>query len=342
MPKVALYNKYRPQTFEDVCEQEAIITILKNQIETHTTSNVYLFVGPAGTGKTTVSRILAKAVNNYTGSPIEMDAASNNGVDNIRDIIVRASQQALDSEYKVFILDEVHALSGAAWSAMLKLIEEPPRKTIFILCTTEVQKIPQTILSRVQRFDFRRLSFNKIVERLQYILQCEGITAYEKSAVDYIAKLSEGGMRSAISYLDTCLSLDKNLTLNSVLMALGSVDYNVLFRLTNNLIDRKEQDIIDIIDSIHNNGMDLKLFVKDYKWFILDIVKYTLFQDFSHIKIPKTYEANLVDMLNSFPESSKFFRGLLEGLNQLSADLVYETDARAMVEMKLLMLSWSL
>ena len=225
---------------------------------------------------------------------------------------------------------------------MLKLIEEPPRKTIFILCTTEVQKIPQTILSRVQRFDFRRLSFNKIVERLQYILQCEGITAYEKSAVDYIAKLSEGGMRSAISYLDTCLSLDKNLTLNSVLMALGSVDYSVLFRLTNNLIDRKEQDIIDIIDSIHNNGMDLKLFVKDYKWFILDIVKYTLFQDFNHIKIPKTYEANLVDMLNSFPESSKFFRGLLEGLNQLSADLVYETDARAMVEMKLLMLSWSL
>lgn len=342
MPKVALYNKYRPQTFGDVCEQSSIITILQNQIDTHTTSNVYLFVGPAGTGKTTTSRILAKAVNNHTGSPIEMDAASNNGVDNIRDIIVRASQQALDSEYKVFILDEVHALSSAAWSAMLKLIEEPPRKTIFILCTTEVQKIPQTILSRVQRFDFKRLSFNKIVERLQYILQCEGITTYEKSAVEYIAKLSEGGMRSAISYLDTCLSLDTNLTLTSVLEALGSVDYNILFKLTNSLIDRKEQDIIDIVDTIHNDGTDLKLFVKDYKWFVLDIVKYTLFNDFNHIKIPKIYESHIVDMLNSFDGSQKFFRGLLEGLNQLSADIVYESDVKALIEMKLLMLSWEL
>lgn len=342
MPKIALYNKYRPQVFSDVCEQDAIIKILENQIQTKTTKNVYLFTGSAGTGKTTTARILAKAINNYTGSPIEIDAASNNGVDAVRDIIQRASQQALDSEYKVFILDECHLITGAGWGALLKLLEEPPRKTIFIFCTTDPQKIPSTILSRVQRFDFKRLSFDKIVERLKYILLKEDIVNYEISAVEYIAKLSEGGMRSAISYLDTCLSLNENLTLENVLKTIGSVNYSTLFKLTNAIIDRNQQDIIDTIESLHNNGSDLKLFVKDYMWFVLDIVKYTLFNDFVHIKIPRIHENELVDMLNSFSDSDKFFKALLDGINELCVDIKYETNAKSLIEMKLLMLSWSI
>jgi len=342
MPKIALYNLYRPKVFEDVCEQEAIITILKNQLETKTTKNVYLFTGPAGCGKTTTARILAKAVNGYVGSPIEIDAASNNGVDSVRDIIQRASQQALDSEYKVFILDECHLITGAGWGAFLKLLEEPPRKTIFIFCTTDPQKIPTTILSRVQRFDFKRLSFNKIVERLTYILTQEGISSYEKEAVEYIAKLSEGGMRTAISYMDTCLSLNENLTLSNVLKTIGSVDYETLFELTDAIIDKKDQHIIDIIEKLHNNGSDLKLFVKDFMWFLLDVVKYTLFNDFVHIKIPRTHETKLINTLNSFKGSDKFFRDLLDGINQLCVDIKYESNAKSLIEMKLLMLSWSI
>ena len=169
-----LATKYRPQSFSDVVEQDNIRLILQNQLDTGTFKSSYLFCGGAGTGKTTCARIFAKEINKGLGNPIEMDAASNSGVDDVRNIIQQAQTKSLDSEYKIFIIDECHSISNTGWQAFLKLIEEAPAKSIFIFCTTNPEKIPKTILSRVQRFDFQRISQAGIVDRLEYILQQEG------------------------------------------------------------------------------------------------------------------------------------------------------------------------
>ena len=170
----ALATKYRPRTFDDVTEQGAVKIILEQQLQSGEVKNAYLFCGGAGTGKTTCARIFANEINKGKGNPLELDAASNNSVDDIRNIIQQAKVQSMDSEYRIFILDEVHALSNNAWQAMLKLLEEPPKKSIFIMCTTDPQKIPKTILSRVQRFDFKRISQQGIIDRLKYVLNQEG------------------------------------------------------------------------------------------------------------------------------------------------------------------------
>ena len=169
----ALAIKYRPATWDDVTEQNSTKIILQQQLESGEVKNAYLFCGPAGCGKTTCARIFAHDINNGQGNPIELDAASNNGVDDVREIIQQAKTKSLDSEYKIFIIDECHALSNSAWQAMLKIIEEPPAKSIFIFCTTNPERIPKTILSRVQRYDFNRISTEGIVNRLKYILEQE-------------------------------------------------------------------------------------------------------------------------------------------------------------------------
>lgn len=170
----SLAVKWRPKDWEDLTEQEYIKIILQNQITTQTIKNAYLFCGPAGCGKTTSARIFANKINDNKGLPIEIDAASNNGVEQVRTIIEDAKFKPLDSNYKIYIMDECHMLSTGAWNAMLKLLEEPPKTTIFILCTTDPQKIPATILSRVQRFDFCKISQQGIIDRLEYILNQEG------------------------------------------------------------------------------------------------------------------------------------------------------------------------
>ena len=209
----ALATKYRPRTFKDVVCQDNIKKVLTNQLETGEVKQAYLFAGSAGTGKTTSARIFANEVNGGKGKPIEIDGASNNGVDNIRNIIDDCRMKSLDSKYKVYIIDEVHMLSIGAFNALLKVLEEPPKGVIFILCTTDPHKIPATILSRVQRFQFKRIPQNEVVKRLQYVLQQEGKITYDMEALQYIAKLADGGMRDALMKLDTVLGYTSKITM---------------------------------------------------------------------------------------------------------------------------------
>ena len=336
MSNQSLATKYRPQTFSEVCSQESIIKILENQLETNTFKQAYIFTGPAGCGKTTCARILANEINQGKGNPIELDAASNNSVDDIRTISDQAKKQSLDSPYKIFILDEVHMLSGGAWAAMLKLIEEPPAKTVFILATTDIQKVPKTILSRCQRFDFHKIPLDIIIDRLDKIMAAERKENllqskdydyhYRMDALEYIAKISEGGMRDAITLLDKCLSYSMDLTVENVVKALGTVNYEDMFALTDALQSNKPSQMIEIIESLYADGKDLKQFIKQYLSFVLDICKYSVVPTFKHIQIPRTYEKQLNDY-KAIP-----FVDLLNLIVQLNSEIKWESNPKALIE----------
>ena len=291
--------KYRPQTWNDVCEQSSTKLILQQQLESGEVKNAYLFCGPAGCGKTTCARIFAHDINKGEGNPIELDAASNNGVDDVSNIIQQAQTQSLNSEYKIFIIDECHALSNSAWQAMLKIIEEPPAKSIFIFATTDPQKIPKTILSRVQRYDFQRISQKGIVDRLEAILMGEygvghvGLT----DSLEYIAKIADGGMRDAITLMDKCLAYSTDLSMENVVKALGTTDYDTMFKLTDYLIDNKVKLALALIEDIYNSGKDLKTFVRQYVQFLLDLSKWGIGCDWKYLTLPKLtdYEQWLKD-----------------------------------------------
>lgn len=339
MSALTLAVKYRPKTFEDVVEQESTILILKKQLETGTFKQAYLLTGPAGCGKTTCGRILGYEINKGKGNLIEIDAASNNSVENIRQINQDSLTRAFDGEYKVYIIDECHALSNSAWQAMLKLIEEPPAKTIFIFCTTDPQKIPATILSRVQRFDFSKISYNKIVERLDYILSKESNSEdikWEEDALKYIAKLADGGMRDAISMLDKCLSFSNHLDLSVVVKALGTVDYSIMFKLTNSIIDRDEIQVIEIINSVYDSGNDLKQFMKQYALFLLDLVKFIKTKSFDYIKIPAIYKEDINSTVQGVEVS--FFYQFMRKVILLNDSIKWEHNSKAAIETELLLL----
>lgn len=341
----ALALKYRPKYFEDVCSQDSIITILKHQISTKTFKQAYIFTGPAGCGKTTCARILANEINNGMGSPIELDAASNNSVDNIREISNHAKTKSLDSEYKVYILDEVHMLSGGAWAAMLKLIEEPPAKAVFILATTDIQKVPNTILSRCQRFDFNRIPTNVIVDRLEYVLRCEDEEILEHGgpdgaymdncsheALEYIATLAEGGMRTALTLLDKVLSYSSIVSIENVLKALGSVDYAVMFNLLNSLKNNDKQEVIRIIETLFMSGKDLKQFIKSFMVFVLDVRKYQITNDIGYTALPSTY----ANELSEFNYDEIWMCEVLNLIVALNSDLKWDTNAKALIEASLI------
>lgn len=297
----SLAVKYRPKNWEDVTEQEAVKVILQNQLETGEIRHAYLFCGGAGTGKTTCARIFANEINKGQGNPIEMDAASNNSVEDIRTLSEQAKTRSLDSEYKIFILDECHSLSNSAWQAMLKLIEEPPAKTIFIFCTTDPQKIPKTILSRVQRYDFQRISQSGVVNRLHNILVSEQKEQYYNSgkpsditykgeALEYLAKIADGGMRDAITMLDKCLAYSPEISLDSVVEALGVAEYSTMMRLTDYIHSRDKQKILEVVNAVHAAGKDLKQFIRQYLQFILDVCIYNTTKDIDTTSLPASGE----------------------------------------------------
>lgn len=339
MAKQTLAVKYRPRSFDDVVEQKAIKDILTDQIKTKTFQHSYLFCGPAGCGKTTAARIFANDINGGKGNPIEVDAASNNGVDNVREIIDGARRKSLDSDYKVYIIDECHMLSTGAWNAMLKLLEEPPKTTVFIMCTTDPQKIPATILSRVQRYNFSKISLDNIMNRLKSIVMWEsaeleheaGIVdsyTYTEEAIQYIAKLADGGMRDAITMMDKCLSLDPELTVESVVAALGTVDYHTHFDLLIKLEVGATDTAVKIIEDVYNSGKDLKQFIKQFQYFVLDVCKYKMFRDFKYISIPALpeYQQKLED------EDLDLALVVLEWVRQLNADIKWEANPKAIAQ----------
>lgn len=329
---MSLAVKYRPTSFNDLTEQGEIVKILTNQITTNTIQHGYLFCGGAGTGKTTSARIFASMINKGQGTPIELDAASNNSVDDIRRLTDDAQTQSLDSEYKVYIIDECHSLSSQAWQAFLKTLEEPPAKSIFILCTTNPEKIPSTILSRVQRYNFQRISYNGVMDRLFLILEKEqeinNDIDWEATAVDYIAKVADGGMRDAITLMDKCLSYSPNLSLDNVLSALGLADYDTMFVLNECLMDGNSEETIKLINEVFNSGIDLKLFVKMYFEFVLDCQVYHLTKNMSNTKIPQTWKSKL-DHYNAKVWAT--VKSLLQLLVNLVSEIKWETNAKSMI-----------
>ena len=329
----SLAVKYRPKTFEDVTEQQSVKTILQQQIGSGEIQHAYLFCGGAGTGKTTSARIFANEINKGKGNPLELDGASNNSVDDVRNIIQQAKVQSMDSEYRIFILDEVHAFSGNAWQAMLKLLEEPPKKSVFIMCTTNPEKIPRTIMSRVQRFDFRRISQDGISARLYHICKTENVRVIDTDAIHYIAKIADGGMRDAITLLDKCLAYSRDLTVENVIQALGTVDYEVFFELSDALVDIDSAGVIKVIETVYADGKDLKQFIKDYMSFLLDINKYDITHTFDYLQLPNTYAETLQNYTQGWYDGCK---DLLPVIVKLNADIKWDTQPKVTIEARLL------
>ena len=294
MSYTALYRKFRPSRFEDVKGQEHIVTTLQNQIKSDRIGHAYLFCGTRGTGKTSVAKIFARAVNcenPIEGSPcgecasckalaagagmnvIEIDAASNNGVDNIREIVDEVSYSPAEGKFKVYIIDEVHMLSIGAFNALLKTLEEPPSYVIFILATTEVHKIPITILSRCQRYDFRRITIDTITDRLRELMEAEEISVEEK-ALRYVAKTADGSMRDALSLLDQCIAFHfgQELTYDKVLNVLGAVDTEVFSRLLRHVAGQDVTGCIGLLEEVVMQGRELTQFVTDFTWYLRNLL----------------------------------------------------------------------
>lgn len=329
----SLAVKYRPKTWDDLVEQEAIKEILQHQIETETQKHSYLFVGPAGCGKTTSARIFASELNAGKCSPIEIDAASNSGVDNVRGIVEDAKRKPLDGAYKVFIIDECHSLSNGAWQAFLKLLEEPPATAVFIFCTTDPQKIPATIISRVQRYDFSKMSFEGIVQRLDHILnvECENVEepyTITKEALEYIAKLAEGGMRDAITMLDQCLSYKPDIELEDVLQAVGVASYDQFQELMVAMLNSDHMKGIGIVSDVYNSGKDLKQFMRHFQFYLLDVAKFKTFGNFDLVRIPDLPQYR--EVMES--EELQDVVDLLGWCQQVNNSIKWDSNPRAMVE----------
>lgn len=326
--------EFRPKTFDEVLGQTSTIKTLKKQLETGRIANCYLFAGPTGDGKTTLARIMASVVNDGYGSPIEIDAASNNGVDAIRQIVEDAKNRSVDSIYKVFIIDECHALSSAAWQAFLKCIEEPPQYTIFIFCTTNPEKVPETINNRLCKFNLSKVDTQLIRTRLLHICQAKGCSNYEE-ACDYLAKLGCGGVRDSIAYLEKCASYNMDLSINNVLECLGNFSYDSMFDLTGAILNKDERYVLKLIDTYYNSGKDLKLWAEAYLDFVLDLTKYALFKNMSLVKIPQSLVARCEGYAN-IPDILMFSNDLVETMLDIKGAIKYDTNYRCTIEAMLI------
>lgn len=359
MAYTALYRKFRPTAFEDVKGQDHIVRTLRNQIVAGRIGHAFLFCGTRGTGKTTIAKILAKAVNcehPVNGSPcnacascrsineqstmnvIEMDAASNNRVDDIRQVIDDVQYSPTTGKYKVYIIDEVHMLSAGAFNALLKTLEEPPSYVIFILATTEAHKIPITILSRCQRYDFRRITIDVIAARLQELLEKEEVEAEEK-AVRYIAKAGDGSMRDALSLLDRCIAfyLGETLTYDKVLEVLGAVDLDTFSALFRNITESNVVGCMEILEELMIRGRELGQVVIDFTWYLRNLL---LIQTSSQAKdiVDVTTEQFAIMEEESHLVDSEIIMRYIRVLSELSNQIRYANQKRVLFEVTLIKL----
>lgn len=353
MSYTALYRKFRPNEFKDVKGQDAVVKTLKNQIKTGRIGHAYLFCGTRGTGKTTVAKIFAKAVNcmhPVDGSPceecemcraissgtsmnvIEIDAASNNGVDNIREIREEVAYRPTEGRYKVYIIDEVHMLSIGAFNALLKTLEEPPEYVIFILATTEAHKIPVTILSRCQRYDFKRISIDTICERLHELIEAEGLDVEDK-AVRYIARMADGAMRDALSLLDQCAAfyIGERLTYDHVLEVLGAVDTDVFGRLFRQVLKRNVKEVIQVLDELVMQGRELSQLAADFTWYLRNLLLLKTSDEMEEVL--DVSSENLVQLKEDakLVEAEELIR-YIRIFSELTGELKYSTQKRVLLE----------
>ena len=353
----ALYRKFRPDNFADVKGQEHIVTTLQNQIKADRVGHAYLFCGTRGTGKTTVAKILAKAVNcenPQDGNPcgtcrmcraitagasmnvIEIDAASNNGVDNIREIVDEVSFSPAEGKYKVYIIDEVHMLSIGAFNALLKTLEEPPSYVIFILATTEAHKIPITILSRCQRYDFKRITIDTITQRLQDLMQQEKVEVEDK-ALRYVAKAADGSMRDALSLLDQCIAFHYGeiLTYDMVLDVLGAVDTQVFGKMLRRLADKNVQGSLSLLEEIILQGRELTQFVTDFIWYLRNLLLLKTSENIEDVVDVSTDNLSLMQEEAELVSENALMR-YIRIFSELSGQLRYAVGKRIMIEMTLI------
>lgn len=328
--KQSLAVKWRPKTFDQVCGQGVAVQILKKAVETRSFKNCYLFAGDSGCGKTTLARCFADAINQGQGAPIEIDAASNNGVDQVRAIVEAGKHRAIDSEYKIFIIDECHAITTAGWQAYLKGLEETPPYTIYIFCTTEPNKIQETALNRMQRYNITKISQQDIMARLCAVCAAEGFTNYEV-ACDFISKVCGGCMREAITKLEQCADFSTDLSMENVKQVLTGTSYEAMFVLSNALLVKDIETIFYVTDKLFNSGANLKSFVELYLEFILDMTKYSLCSDISITNIP-SYLQTSVDELNRNVSNKMWFNNLVDLLLKLKLDIRYDTSYKSTIE----------
>ena len=359
MSYVALYRKFRPDTFDEVKGQDHIVTTLKNQIVSGRVGHAYLFCGTRGTGKTSIAKLFAKTVNcedPKDGSPcgvcdscrriaagasmdvVEMDAASNNGVEDVRNIIEAVSYSPSESKYRVYIIDEVHMLSTNAFNALLKTLEEPSSYCIFILATTEVHKIPITILSRCQRYDFKRISIDTIADRLEDIMSREQIDV-EPKALRYIAKAADGSMRDALSLLDQCIAFHygETLTYDNALNVLGAVDTEVFSRLLRAVLERDVTGCIRILEEIVVQGRELTQFVTDLTWYLRNLLVVKTSDNAEDVLDVSTESKERLKEEASMCETDQIMR-YIRIFSELSSDIRYASQKRILTEIALIKL----
>lgn len=359
MSYTALYRKFRPTDFQDVKGQDHIVTTLKNQIKSSRIGHAYLFCGTRGTGKTTIAKILGKAVNcehPIDGNPcnecetcrsiqsgtsmnvIEIDAASNNGVDNIREIVEEVRYSPTEGRYKVYIIDEVHMLSTGAFNALLKTLEEPPSYVIFILATTEAHKIPITILSRCQRYDFKRITIDTIADRLTELIKAEGVEA-ETQAIRYIARMGDGSLRDALSLLDQCIAFyyGQPLTYDKVLEVLGAVDIEVFARLLKSIAQNDVGQCMGILEELIISGRELTQFAVDFTWYLRNLLLVKTSEDASEAVEVSTENLALLQEQAREWKTDTLIR-YIRIFSDLSNQIRYASQKRVMVEVALIKL----
>jgi len=351
----ALYRTYRPNSFEEVVGQKYIVTTLKNAIAQNKIAHAYLFCGPRGTGKTTVAKLLAKAVNctDQKHAPcnkcescrmiqegthpdvIEIDAASNNGVDEIRNLIEKVKYAPIESKYKVYIVDEVHMLTPGAFNALLKTLEEPPTHIIFVLATTEVQKVIPTIISRCQRFDFAQVSVPEISKRLEEVLKIENIT-YEKGVIDLISDLAAGGMRDALSILDQVIAYAQNdLKVAHVNEIYGITTPTEKYELLNYAFEGETQELLELTEHIIDNGMDIKRLTND----LIEILKECVIYDYTqhNVEMLSKIDANKANNILS-KRTAKELLSMIDILIDTAEKYRFAADVNSYFEVALLKL----